>query len=83
MSGLECASPKGLVQTWRWLGGEVDPGESRVEIDLRLIPEGTEPTLTHSALFSEETRLCHEQGRSGALGKLVRHFQTIAKERTS
>jgi hypothetical protein len=69
--------------TWRRLGGEVDPGESRVETDLRLIPEGTEPTLTHSALFSEETRLSHGQGWSGALGKLVRPFQANPKERTS
>jgi hypothetical protein len=42
------------------------------------VPEGTELTLTHSALFSEETRRSHEQGWSGSLDKLVRHFQTTA-----
>ena len=75
--------PEGLVMTWHWLGGNVGPGESRVEIDLRLIPEGTELPLTHSALLSEETRLSHEHRWSGALGKLLRHRQTIAQERTS
>ena len=77
---LEVRRPERLVMTWRWLGSEEDPGESRVEIDLRTIREGTELTFTHSALLSEEARRSHEQGWSGALDKLVRHFQTIAKE---
>ena len=80
---LEVFRPERLVMSWRWLGGEEDPGESRVEINLRPIPRGTELTLTHSALFSEETRLSHEKGWSGALDKLGRHFQTVAKERAS
>jgi uncharacterized protein YndB with AHSA1/START domain len=77
---LEVRRPERLVMTWRWLGGEEDPGESRVEIDLRPIGAGTELTFTHSALLSEESRRSHEQGWSGALDKLVRHFQTIGKE---
>jgi len=72
---LEVRSPERLVMSWRWLCGEEDPNDSRVEIDLRPIAEGTELTLTHSALFSEETRRSHEQGWSGALDKLARHFQ--------
>jgi uncharacterized protein YndB with AHSA1/START domain len=75
---LEVRSPERLVMSWRWLCGEEDPNESRVEINLRPIAGGTELTLTHSALFSEETHRSHEQGWSGALDKLVRHFQ--AKE---
>ena len=74
---LEVRSPERLVMSWRWLCGEEDPNESRVQIDLRPIAGGTELTLTHSALFSEETRRSHEQGWSGALDKLVRHFQEI------
>jgi len=77
---LEVRRPERLVMTWRWLGGEEDPGESRVQIDLRPIPEGTELTFTHSALFSEETRLSHEQGWTGALDKLARHFRSTSKE---
>jgi uncharacterized protein YndB with AHSA1/START domain len=77
---LEVRRPERLVMTWRWLSEEEDPGESRVEIDLRRIDEGTELTFTHSALLNEETRRSHERGWSGALDKLVRHFQTTAKE---
>jgi uncharacterized protein YndB with AHSA1/START domain len=71
---VEVARPKRLAMSWHWLCGEEDPGESLVEIDLRAIPEGTELTLTHSGLHSEETRRSHEQGWSGALDKLERHF---------
>lgn len=74
---LEVRSPERLVMSWRWLCGEEDPNESRVEIDLRPIGGGTELTLTHSALFSEETRRSHEEGWSGALDKLVWHFQPV------
>jgi uncharacterized protein YndB with AHSA1/START domain len=73
-SYIEIRRPERLVMSWRWLGGEEDPGESRVEIDLRPIPEGTELTFTHSALKSEDSRRSHEEGWTGALNKLVRHF---------
>jgi uncharacterized protein YndB with AHSA1/START domain len=72
---LEVRRPERLVMTWNWLGGQEDPGESRVEFDLRPIPEGTELTFTHLQLATEETRASHEQGWSGALDKLTRHFQ--------
>jgi uncharacterized protein YndB with AHSA1/START domain len=77
---LEVRSPQRLVMSWRWLCGEEDPNESRVEIELRPIAGGTELTLTHSALFSEETRRSHEHGWSGALDKLVRHFQMTEQD---
>jgi uncharacterized protein YndB with AHSA1/START domain len=80
---LEVRRPERLVMSWRWLGGEEDPNESRVEIDLRPIPEGTELTFTHAALFSEATRLSHERGWSGALDKLVHHFQAMESSRNS
>jgi len=76
---IEVRKPERLVMTWRWLGKE-DPGESRVEIDLRPIADGTEITFTHSGLHDEETRLGHERGWSGALDKLVRQFQAAARE---
>jgi uncharacterized protein YndB with AHSA1/START domain len=74
---LELRRPERIVMTWRWLGGADDPNESRVEITLRPVPEGTELTFTHSGLASEETARSHRQGWSGALAKLVRHFQSI------
>jgi uncharacterized protein YndB with AHSA1/START domain len=75
---LEVRSPERIVMTWRWLGGEDDQNESRLEIDLRQVPEGTELTLTHSALSSEVTARSHKEGWSAALDKLVRHFQSMA-----
>jgi uncharacterized protein YndB with AHSA1/START domain len=70
---LEIRRPARLAMSWRWAGGE-DPGESRVEIELRAIPDGTELTFTHSRLRDEETRRSHEEGWNGALDKLERHF---------
>jgi uncharacterized protein YndB with AHSA1/START domain len=70
---LEVARPERLAMSWRWQGGE-DPGESLVEIDLRACDEGTELTFTHSRLRDEDSRRSHEEGWSGALDKLQRHF---------
>jgi uncharacterized protein YndB with AHSA1/START domain len=70
----EVAPPSRLAMTWRWLGGQEDPGESFVEIDLRAVAEGTELTFTHSRLHDEATRRGHEAGWIGALDKLERHF---------
>jgi len=71
---LELVKPERVVMTWRWLAGGADPGESRVEITLRAIPEGTELTFTHSRLHDEESRRSHEGGWSGALRKLEALF---------
>ena len=79
---LEVVRPKGLAMSWRWEGGE-DARESRVEIDLRPIAEGTELTFTHSRLANEETRRSHEEGWNGALDKLECHFLAISERRSS
>jgi uncharacterized protein YndB with AHSA1/START domain len=71
---LELVRPERVVMSWRWTGGLEDPGESRVEIGLRAIPEGTELTFTHSRLHDEESRRGHEQGWAGALLKLEARF---------
>ena len=71
---LEVAPPQRLSMSWRWTGGVEDPGESRVDIRLRAIAEGTELTLTHSRLHDEETQRSHEEGWAGALDKLTQVF---------
>jgi uncharacterized protein YndB with AHSA1/START domain len=76
---LEVAPPRRLAMSWRWQGGEEDPGESRLEFDLKPIPEGTELTLTHSRLHDETTRQSHEEGWSGSLDKLERRFRTSSE----
>ena len=71
---LEVVKPERLSMTWRWTGGVEDPGESLLEFKLRAVADGTELTLTHSHLHDEETCRSHEDGWTGALDKLERHF---------
>src|ERR1700691_1907277 len=47
---LEIARTERVVMSWRWKGGLEDPGESRLEITLKAIPEGTETPLVHSQM---------------------------------
>ena len=71
---LTVDAPRRVAMSWRWEGGVEDPGQSRLEIALRAIAEGTELTLTHSLLENEESSKSHREGWSGALDKLERHF---------
>ena len=71
---LEIVRPERVVLSWRWKGGVEDPGESRIEITLKAVPEGTELTFIHSQLHDEETRRSHEAGWTGSLDKLEAHF---------
>jgi uncharacterized protein YndB with AHSA1/START domain len=75
---LDVIRPERLVMSWRWNGGQEDPNESRLEIALRPVPEGTEITITHSRLIDEQTRLSHTDGWAGALEKLEALF--VAEE---
>ena len=75
---LEIMRPERIVMSWRWKGGLEDPDESRIEITLKAVPEGTELTLTHSRLHNEETRRSHEGGWTGSLDKLEAHFARSA-----
>ena len=76
---LEVVRPERLSMSWRWTGGVEDPGESLVEIRLRAIVEGTELTFTHSRLRDEESCRSHEEGWTGALGKLQHHFLVVER----
>src|SRR5215831_18676023 len=71
---LEIVKPERVVFSWRWTGGQEDPGVSRVEILLRTVPDGTELTFTHTQLHDEESRRSHEAGWSGSLDKLEAYF---------
>jgi len=71
---LEVVRPERVVLSWRWTGGVEDPGESRVEMTLKAVSEGTELTFVHSQLHDEETRRSHEAGWTGSLDKLGAHF---------
>ena len=71
---LEFIRPERVVMSWRWKDRAVDPGESRVEITLKAVPEGTELTFVHSQLHDEETRRSHKEGWTGSLDKLEALF---------
>ena len=74
---LEIERPERVVMSWRWtVGGTIDErGKvSRVEIRLRAIETGTELTLVHARLSSEDSVRDHEAGWDGALAKLIRRF---------
>jgi uncharacterized protein YndB with AHSA1/START domain len=76
---LEIVVGKRLVMSWQWtVGGEPDErGEqSRLAIELRPIDVGTELTLTHARLKTENSRRSHERGWTGALDKLERQALT-------
>lgn len=74
---LEIEKPERVVMSWRWvLGGMIEErGKvSRLEIRLRAIDTGTELTLVHAQLSSEDSARGHEGGWDGALKKLIRRF---------
>ena len=77
---LELVRPARLAMSWRWLGRESD-GESRVEIALRPIDDGTELTFTHALLSSEQSRKEHEEGWSGSLDKLESYLLSVKDTR--
>lgn len=79
---LEIDKPRRLVMSWRWTEGGGDPGESRLQFELRPIQEGTELTLTHEQLQTDENAKGHEWGWNGALDKLERHFAGQARGAT-
>jgi uncharacterized protein YndB with AHSA1/START domain len=76
---LEIDKPRRLAMSWRWTHGGGDPGESHLSFDLRVIPEGTELTLTHAQLQTDATAESHTAGWNGALDKLERHFKQQAE----
>ena len=75
---LEYVPHTRIAMSWRWTGGVEDPGESRIEIALRPIPEGTEVTFTHAKLHDEESRRSHEDGWTRAFAKLEAYLAAQA-----
>lgn len=65
---LEIEPDRRLVYTHRWLS--FPERVSRVTLDLRAIPDGTEMTLVHEQLHDDEVRDLHVEGWTLMLDKL-------------
>jgi uncharacterized protein YndB with AHSA1/START domain len=78
---LEIVPPERVVMSWRWKGGVPDPGESRVEITIKTVAEGTELTFVHSQLRDEEASRSHEEGWAGSLDKLEAYLAARSEGR--
>jgi uncharacterized protein YndB with AHSA1/START domain len=68
-------APRRLVMSFQWTGSADDRGLTQIEITLKAMGKQTELKFVHAKFQTEETRKSHEQGWSGALGKLERHFR--------
>ena len=66
----EVEAPRRLAFTWAW---HTTPERvSRVRIELRPVPGGTELDFLHERFFDEAARDNHERGWTGTLAKLER-----------
>ncbi len=64
-----------LVFTWTWENGAFADIETEVEITLADVAGGTELTLVHRRLPSDEAREKHNQGWTGSLECLADYLQ--------
>lgn len=65
----EIESPDRLVYTWTW-DEHPDAGESLITVEFKAIDGGTEVTMVHSGLPTEELVKEHEGGWASCLNRL-------------
>jgi uncharacterized protein YndB with AHSA1/START domain len=61
-----------LAFTWAWLS--MPERQSRVTVEFRALPEGTEVTLVHDRFADAETATRHRRGWTESLERLEREF---------
>ena len=59
---VEVVPPERLVFTWGWVGGEMPPSSTRVEVTLAAENGGTRLRVRHTGFVSEDSRERHETG---------------------
>lgn len=64
----ETAPERRLVFSWNWVS--MPERVSRVTVELRVVPEGTEVTLTHDRFADAETATRHTRGWTESLERL-------------
>lgn len=65
----EIERPTRLVYSWTW-DEQPDHGQSLITVDFRSVDGGTEVTMVHSGLPSEESAAEHEKGWTSCLNRL-------------
>jgi uncharacterized protein YndB with AHSA1/START domain/predicted Ser/Thr protein kinase len=78
MSGQFCRidAPHAVSFTWAWESSHtLDPRETQVTLEFQPRAKSTNVVLTHERFRDEEQRQRHEDGWTGCLGQLVRHFE--------
>ncbi len=71
---LEVRPPRKLVFSWAWQS--TPERVSRVTVELRPVPEGTELLFLHERFFDQAARDNHARGWGGSFEKLDRLFGT-------
>lgn len=69
----EIESPSRLVYTWNW-DEHPDAGESLITVEFSAVEGGTEVTMVHSRLPSEELVNEHESGWTSCLNRLEKLY---------
>ena len=62
--------PSRLVYTWAW-DEHPDQGESLITVDFQIVDGGTEVTMVHCGLPTDESAAEHEKGWTSCLNRLV------------
>lgn len=65
----EIDRPKRLVYSWEW-DEHPDHGQSLITVEFKSVDGGTEVTMVHSGLPSEESAAEHEKGWTSCLNRL-------------
>jgi uncharacterized protein YndB with AHSA1/START domain len=69
----EIERPSRLVYTWSW-DEYPEAGESLITVEFRAVDEGTEVTMVHSGLPTEELVKEHEGGWTSCLNRLEKIY---------
>jgi uncharacterized protein YndB with AHSA1/START domain len=70
----EIETERRLVFSWHW--ASTPDRVSRVTVDFRPLPDGTEVTLTHDRFADEDTARRHTRGWTESLQRLAKRLET-------
>lgn len=74
---LEVIPNERIAFTWRLSGSVMDTEETRVIVEFRAVPEGTEITLTHDRITDQTSRAGFAEGWNGCFAVFAEYLQGI------